>query len=284
MNQMPNQDCILAFVSDLYFTVRISSVADRLGFEVIWIEKIEDIGKHQSKFQNRKSQAFTKGIKSDLLDCISRWKPNLIIFDLNNNTIPWMDWINLISSDPATRRIPIVCFSSHKDVTAIDRAKRLGAKAVFARSRFVTNLPNIIHKSAILPDIEGMKLSCQRPLTANGVVGIEKFNQGNYFDAHEFLELAWMEDETIGRNLYRALLQVAVAYYQIRRTNYQGAFKMFLRLRKWLDVLPDRCQGVNVAKLRAEVDLVYNKLIELGPEKISEFEHQLLKPIELEEF
>jgi uncharacterized protein len=284
MNPLANQFSILAFVSDLYFSVRISSVADQLEFNVIFIENIEDIEAHQTKLKDCNFHSSVIGIQGGVLDCISRWKPNLIIFDLNNNSIPWRNWIKLISSDPATRRIPIVCFSSHKDIKSIDEAKRMGAKAVFARSRFVTNLSNIISKFAFLPDIDGFQLSCQRPLATNGLIGIEKFNQGHYFEAHEFLEMAWMEDETVGRNLYRALLQVAVAYYQIVRGNYRGAFKMFLRLRQWLDLLPDWCQGVNVAKLRAEVDLVYNKLIALGPEKISEFDHQLLKSIEYKKF
>ena len=69
-------------------------------------------------------------------------------------------------------------------------------------------------------------------------------------EAHDLFERAWMEDESPGRELYRAILQVAVAYYQISRGNYNGAAKMFLRMRQWIDPLPDFCRGFNVAQLQ----------------------------------
>jgi hypothetical protein len=47
--------------------------------------------------------------------------------------------------------------------------------------------------------------------------------------------------------VYRAVLQVAVAYFQIERGNYNGAAKMFLRLRQWIDPLPDYCRGIDIA-------------------------------------
>ncbi|MBE0408567.1 MAG: DUF309 domain-containing protein, partial [Anaerolineales bacterium] len=269
MNISINKPCVLGFVSDLYFSTRIDSVADRLGFEFVTIEEVEYF---QSKLLSSEFHGLNIGIKGSLLEVISNLKPVLIIFDLNNHSIPWEDWIKLISIDPATRRIPIISYSSHKDLTAIDSAKKNGAKVVFARSRFISDLPNIISKFANLPDVDGIESACQDPLDGRGIIGLEKFNQGRYFEAHEYLEQAWMEDNSVGRNLYRALLQVAVAYYQISRGNFRGAFKMFLRLRQWLDHLPNQCRGVNIAKLREEVRLVHEKLIDLGSERIGEFD------------
>jgi hypothetical protein len=95
--------------------------------------------------------------------------------------------------------------------------------------------------------------------------------QGEYFDALEFLEEAWKDDET-HRELYRAILQVAVAYLQIERGNYNGAVKMFLRLRQWIDPLPDRCQGVDVAGLRADAYAVQQRLVSQGRERIDGFD------------
>jgi len=48
------------------------------------------------------------------------------------------------------------------------------------------------------------------------------------------------------RELYRAILQVGIAYYQIERGNHRGALKMLLRSVQWLAMLPDRCQGIDV--------------------------------------
>jgi hypothetical protein len=91
--------------------------------------------------------------------------------------------------------------------------------------------------------------------------------------------MAWMDDESPGREVYRAVLQVAVAYLQIERGNYKGAAKMFLRLRQWIDPLPDSCRGIDIARLRSEAQAVYRELITLGPEHIADFNLNLLRPI-----
>jgi predicted metal-dependent hydrolase len=78
-------------------------------------------------------------------------------------------------------------------------------------------------------------------------------------------------------------LQITVAYYQIDRGNYNGAAKMFLRIRKWLSPLPDTCRGINIKQLRLDVEAVHTELISLGPEGIEEFNLALLKPVEYQE-
>lgn len=105
------------------------------------------------------------------------------------------------------------------------------------------------------------------------------FNRGEYFEAHEVLEEAWKEDKTAGRDLYRSILQVAVAYYQIERGNYVGAMKMFLRVRRWIDQLPGLCRGVQVERLRRDAARVRQRLFELGPDNIGAFETKLFKPV-----
>jgi hypothetical protein len=86
-------------------------------------------------------------------------------------------------------------------------------------------------------------------------------------------------DTSPGRELYRAILQVAVAYLQIERGNYAGAMKMFLRLRQWIDPLPETCRGVNVAQLRADAWRARETLIALGKDRIGEFDRELFKPV-----
>jgi hypothetical protein len=70
-----------------------------------------------------------------------------------------------------------------------------------------------------------------------------------------------------------------VAYLQITRHNHSGALKMFLRMRQWLDPLPDECRGVNVAQLRADALAARAALEALGPERIGEFDPALFKPL-----
>jgi hypothetical protein len=55
---------------------------------------------------------------------------------------------------------------------------------------------------------------------------------------------------------------------------------MFLRIRQWIEPLPDKCRGIDVAKLREDARLVHTALIDLGPDRISEFDKQLLRPVQ----
>ena len=103
-----------------------------------------------------------------------------------------------------------------------------------------------------------------------------------YFLAHEFLEEAWKDDRSDGRDLYQGVLQIAVAYFHIKNLNYRGAMKMFQGSRKWLDPLPDTCRGIDVAKLRSDAFKIYNLLIDLGPEQMSEISYESMKPVEWE--
>ena len=82
-----------------------------------------------------------------------------------------------------------------------------------------------------------------------------------------------------GRDLYRSILQVAVAYYQVERGNYRGALKMLLRVRHWLTPLPDICRGLDVARLREDVEQVQGALTELGPDSVQELDRALFRPI-----
>jgi predicted metal-dependent hydrolase len=150
---------------------------------------------------------------------------------------------------------------------------------VLARSQFSAGLPDLIQKYARIPDYAGLEEACQRPVSYLAIRGIEKFNQGEYFEAHELLEEAWNEDETPARELYRAILQVAVAYLQIERGNYNGAMKMFLRVRQWIDPLPDQCRGVDVAQLRVDARQVHESLQALGREEIGKFDRRLFKRV-----
>jgi hypothetical protein len=54
---------------------------------------------------------------------------------------------------------------------------------------------------------------------------------------------------------------------------------MFLRLRQWINSLPDNCRGVNVAQLRRDAFAVHAQALALGPQALSQFDEGLFKPI-----
>ncbi len=127
-------------------------------------------------------------------------------------------------------------------------------------------------------DIES---NCSRDLPPRGRDGIALFNHGEYFEAHEALEDAWRDEESEIRDLYRGILQIAVAYLHITRGNYAGAVKVYGRSQKWLKKIPDNCQGVNVKQLLADAKNVMNALQALGEKNIASFDKSFLKPIML---
>jgi predicted metal-dependent hydrolase len=130
-------------------------------------------------------------------------------------------------------------------------------------------------------DLDLWKNPCQEQLHHQAILGIEAFNQAEFFLAHELLEKAWNEDQSPGRDLYQAILQISVAYLQIQRRNFRGAVKMFFRVRKLIDFFPAECKGVDVLDLRKTAQQVYDQLILLGPEKIQHFNQSLFRPIRI---
>jgi CheY-like chemotaxis protein len=279
MTQSTSSPLIWGFVADLMFAVKIENAAQKLDFRVHWVEKAEQVAQPDPQAPKRQPAEHLVGQGAALIDQISSSQPALIIFDLGNSAIPWRKWLPLIKSVPATRRIPVLCYGSHVDVETMQAAKRAGAEAVLARSRFVQDLPGLIEKYARVPDYAGLQDACRKPLSDLALKGLQEFNQGEYFEAHELLEDAWNADETPAKELYRAILQVAVAYLQIERKNYRGAVKMFLRMRQWLRPIPGQCRGVDVEQLRQDAAQVERRLMELGPQGIGDFDRSLFRPV-----
>jgi len=271
---------ILAFVADLYFSPRIESAAERIGFHVRLVEVASEIAPFDPMAPDEPLGEHLAGQMGMLIEKVTTWQPVLMIFDLNNTDIPWETWVPVLKSSPATRRIPIMAFGSHMDVATMTRAKEVGTDVVLARSAFVSDLPSLIQKVARIPDRGAIAKACEEELSELAFEGIRLFNKGEYFEAHEELELAWNEDSSAAKELYRAILQVAVAYLQIERGNYRGAVKMFLRMRQWLNSLPNICRGVDVGQLRIDARRVEEKLMELGETRMGELDRELLKPVQ----
>lgn len=117
-----------------------------------------------------------------------------------------------------------------------------------------------------------MSVPCNAPLHPGAKVGIERFNKKQYWLAHEALEDAWNDETGLIRDLYRGILQAAVVYHHISKQNFRGAMKVYQRSQKWLKPLPDICQGVDIARLRADLDATIAEARRLGAEHLVEFD------------
>jgi len=81
-----------------------------------------------------------------------------------------------------------------------------------------------------------------------------EMNGENYFEAHEFLENLWMEEEGDIRPYWQGLIQVAVALHHLGHANPVGGVKVWRTARAHLSPFPARCEGLDLAGLREVMD------------------------------
>ncbi len=274
-----NERTIVVFSSDMMSSIRVESAISALNLASILISSKKDLSGTEDDIGTNQPGEPVSGLKGILVDKITSWQPVLLIFDLASVQVPWSDWIASLKSSPATRRIPIICYGPHVDPQDLNRAVELGADLAVPRSKFFRELVSLISENSRADNRQTIKQTCKELLPDEALQGLHQFNKGNYFEAHEDLETAWINEPGLGRELYRGILQIAVAYLQIERKNYDGAIKMFLRSRQWLNPLPDECRGIDIAQLKQDKEAVYDELISMGPEQIDNYDTSRLKPI-----
>jgi predicted metal-dependent hydrolase/CheY-like chemotaxis protein len=192
----------------------------------------------------------------------------------------WRYWAITPKTRQPTRRIPILIVTDQDDIrrTAISA----GVDGSLSPADLDADLIGLIRDLARIPDpavVEQIACDCELELPPRARLGIEKFNAGEYYAQHDLLEAQWMAEIRPIRDLYRAILQVGVAYYHITRGNYRGAHKMLLRSVQWLAILPDVCQGVDIRQLREDSAQV-RAALETLPDGAS-FDLTLLRPVRL---
>lgn len=121
--------------------------------------------------------------------------------------------------------------------------------------------------------------ACSGKLHPAALKGIELFNTRHFWEAHEALEEAWLDEIGPARHLYKGILQAGVTYLQIERRNFIGMAKMFERCRKWLAPWPAHCRQVDIEQLRMDVATIVEAAGVLGPDRLDEIEQSLFKPV-----
>lgn len=201
-----------------------------------------------------------EGADAGLVRRLAELHPCLLIIDTSVETIPWLRWLQVIKTSAATRRIPVVAFGPHVLEDVLEQAREAGAEAVVSQGRFMRQMPQLIRDHAASSKSEQLRSACQGDLAEKAAKGIQHHDAGRYFEAHEELEAAWLESGEDEGYLYRAILQLSVAYYHAQNGNLRGARKMMLRIRQWLDPLPAHCRGIDVEQLRANAEALRNAL------------------------
>jgi predicted metal-dependent hydrolase len=76
--------------------------------------------------------------------------------------------------------------------------------------------------------------------------GIDLFNRGEYFDAHEVWEELWMECPSAERRFFQALIQAAVALHHFERGNHSGAERLYRSGRDYMAPYRPAHRGLDV--------------------------------------
>ena len=85
--------------------------------------------------------------------------------------------------------------------------------------------------------------------------GLEAIRAGNYFEAHEELELAWRAAAPDERDFYQGLVHVAVAWYQAGRDRPLATARQLEKAARRLGPFAPTHRGVDVADLLAQVEV-----------------------------
>ena len=274
----------LVLTEDIWSSTRLADVLRELGFQPEVVEKPADLGAQGDSIQ--RDIPLTEpleGPDAEFMRALTERRPALLLVDLTAEALPWRRWLHTIKTSAATRRIPVIAFGPHVKKDVLEAARQANADVVVSRGELQARLPELVREYAREVDPQAMLEACSRGLSDEAQFGIELHNQGEYFEAHEELEHAWMAEEDEAGFLYRALLQVTVAYLHVQRGNFRGASKMLLRVRQWLDPLPDRCRGVDVETLRTQVEELRAAVADAGPEGLDELDRSLFRPFPMVE-
>lgn len=192
-----------------------------------------------------------EGPDAAFLRSVTKLQPAMIIFDLNSSQIPWDRWIHVLKTSSATRRIPLLAFGPHVEEGRLSLARERGAESALPRGKFLNNIAEVVKERAARDSTQELGRACNGELSEAARKGVELHDAGEFFEAHEELERAWIDAPELEGYLYRALLQITVACLHIQRGNPRGARKMLLRIRQWLDPLPSTCRGIDTGQLKA---------------------------------
>lgn len=82
--------------------------------------------------------------------------------------------------------------------------------------------------------------------------GIEQFNRGEFFAAHETWESVWLEASGPDKIFLQGIIQIAAAFHHWRGGNAQGTLSLLRRGLDKLTIFPREYRGVCVDRLREQ--------------------------------
>ena len=105
------------------------------------------------------------------------------------------------------------------------------------------------------------------------LAGIDQFNGGYFFQAHETLEELWLVSPLPTRTFLQGIIQTAAAFVHMRRREYAGTVRLLGHALAKLETFPGEYMGIDVARLVTETRAARDELLALGPERFEEWDN-----------
>ena len=113
-------------------------------------------------------------------------------------------------------------------------------------------------------------------------LGVDLYNTGHYWNAHEAWEQVWLDSERELRGFYQGLIQITAAFVHVTRNEYPGSVRLLDAGIKKLERYPATFKGVRLGPLLDGARTARSRLLALGEKRIAEFDRALIPQIETE--
>jgi len=111
------------------------------------------------------------------------------------------------------------------------------------------------------------------------VDGLNAFNNGKFYDAHEFWEDLWSDYILVDAKFIQALIQLSVGYFHISNFNKNGAIGLLTKSINKFELYPSRHRQINVKLI---LDSIGKSLLDLNNiKKIEDFNWNLVPEIKI---
>lgn len=94
--------------------------------------------------------------------------------------------------------------------------------------------------------------------------GVDEFNRGYFFEAHDIWEELWRGACGPREPFYQGLIQIAVGFYHLRNDNRRGARSQLEKGLTKLAGFQPVCEGIDVATLSSDIRRWLDRLKEAG--------------------
>lgn len=97
--------------------------------------------------------------------------------------------------------------------------------------------------------------------------GVDEFNDGAYFEAHDTLEDVWMDVRGQERLFFQGLIQLAIGYYHLTCQNYPGAEHLLGRGLEKIEPYRPHHRGVGLDGVFVAAHSVREQILARGDEE-----------------